>query len=921
MAAVFFLLSLLVLSANGISDEADLYLLPGDIIPIHYDLRLNTYIERFSEESYEYDGNVRIVMVPVEENVTTIVININGLNVTSTVLTVKGSAPIDLGKGNMNTAAQKLTFQLSRPLIVNETAMLNLTFIGRHGSQKVGFYRTAFSENGKTKNILNTQFQPAYARSAFPCFDEPKYKATYKIAVSISNKMASLGYKVLSNTAEERIEEMNGRRVYHFKKTPLPISSYLIAILVSDYKSSPPEYFSSSYPETGGKEFRTWGRETYIGQAKLAQASGVALMDIYTKDYAIPYGFDKVDQAAVADFPAGMENWGLIFYWEAILMTAEDSKQSTVTLIAHELAHQWFGNLVTCHNWSDIWLNEGFATYIEYFGTDKLKIPEVNGNSWELPYQFVVTVQQKCAFQLDIPGITHPLTFDVFDPEEILYYFDLIAYHKGASVIRMWSHTLGLNAFNEAVRLYLRTNKGSVSTPEALLSSFDAFANESASKFPELPSKIFRCWHIQEGYPIVHVKRAPGPHPVYALTQEVYRFRNNSNGPHNSTWNIPITYSTSEDIRFNDTRPTHWLRQNEDSSITLDKFVDWIVVNNQQSGYYRVNYSPSNWKALLSTLLENATVIHEINRAQIIDDAANLARSTAFDYVSYEFFMDLTNYLKFEESYYPWKAALNNFEYLSAMLSKDDEAYDLFRMHVLEIIRNTYDRLSTASRPEDTFQDKLLRSEIISWACRMGYGQCLCNSRALLENHLSNETTMPEYLITTLYCSAVRHNDYLWNKVMEFLLKSENVSEKSIFINGLTCTKNRGSLTVLLKHSIDSEASMEMGERLMIFTLILDRNPENINIVLDFVAVNYKKMHELYGGANVFDDILTKVSKNLGSDEEVSKMRSLIKEMGDSNVMSRDESIWKILETIETNNEWINVRMKDVLRWLASRYR
>ncbi|KAL0271454.1 UNVERIFIED_CONTAM: hypothetical protein PYX00_008543 [Menopon gallinae] len=786
---VFAVLGLLSCRGAVANSEAEKYLLPGNIIPVHYDLRLNTYMEKFNssdEKSFQFDGSVRITILTVQDQVKSIVMNIDELNITSAVLSVNGSESIDLGKGVVDSCAQKVTFKLKSPLRRNQTVTLNVTYIGSHSDNMVGFYRTEFYGDMRHKYLLNTHFEPTYARSAFPCFDEPRYKATYNVAVSVSNKMISLGYRVLANTPLAKIEKLNDRHVYHFKKTPLPISSYLIAVHISDYKSTPPRYFNSSYPGTGQsgrKEFRTWGESRHLNttQTLAAQSTGLALMDIYAKDFAIPYGFDKVDQVGVSGFWGGMENWGLIFYNDEALIAESEERLSMVTLVAHELSHQWFGNLVGCHYWSDIWLKEGFATYFEFFGADKVKTPEVNASLWNLPYRYVIEILQQSALQKDVPGLTHPLTVDVYDPTQIAYYFDIIEYEKGGSVIRMWSHVLGLDTFYKALQLYFRENKEFVSTPQALFSSFDAYANESASKLPDLPGRLFKCWHVQECYPVVTLSINYTDELTYVLTQESFALRKSNS--QNLTWDIPISYSTSKNLNFNNTTASHWLRKNESVVIKYDGN-DWIVINNQQTGYYRVNYEACLWKRLLCALMDpkTAKLIHEVNRAQIIDDVANLARSTFCDYVTYDFFMDLTNYLDSEDVYYPWKTALNNFRYLVKMLSKDEATYNLFKMHILNITKRTYERLTVTDRPEDTFEDKQLRSEIIYWTCKMGHVGCLENSRITLNGHLSKRSVVPPHLTSTVVCSAVRENDNMWNQLWDMYLKSESVSDKKVLI-------------------------------------------------------------------------------------------------------------------------------------------
>lgn len=369
-----------------------------------------------------------------------------------------------------------------------------------------------------------------------------------------------------------------------------------------------------------------------------------------------------MEMAALPDFSAGaMENLGLLTYREtALLYDEEDSsdiaKQRVATVITHEQAHMWFGDLVTCEWWSYTWLNEGFARYFQYFGTALVE------DKWNLGEQFVVEQLQNVMI-MDSQLTTHPMTLDVESHTELSKAFDSISYNKGASVIRMMEHMIGSDKFKTALQKYLRANQFSTTNPTKL---FTAIQTEVTGVTGFEIEEVLLPWTEQPGYPVISVEVAADRQSA-KITQKRFLL----NGYTDDTkWTIPLSYLISGDD-FTDTVPKHYFKGSDESTeiTALNAANKWTIFNVQQTGFYRVMYDPISWKLIATGLKsKDHDGIHVLNRAQILDDVFNFGTSGLMDY---EQVFEIASYLTEEEHYLPWLSAFNNFALIERRMDPD----------------------------------------------------------------------------------------------------------------------------------------------------------------------------------------------------------------------------------------------------------
>ncbi|XP_037787462.1 aminopeptidase N-like [Penaeus monodon] len=320
---------------------------------------------------------------------------------------------------------------------------------------------------------------------------------------------------------------------------------------------------------------------------------------------------------------------GLITYRKQYLMyipevSTPESRASVTETISHELAHQWFGNLVTPMWWDDLWLNEGFATYISFLGVDHAE------PTWKVLETSIIQGIHG-VFSLDSLESSHKISVSVNHPDEIAEVFDGISYQKGASIIRMMTHYLTEATFRKGLTNYLKALAYKNAVQDDLWKYLTLAAHEDGILPQDMTVKmIMDTWTLQKGYPVIHVKRSlDGTSAI--LTQERFLVERSTNSSNSTAykWWVPLTYTTQSEANFNQTQAKLWMKDSEDYIIVLSlpPTDQWVIFNLQETGYYRVNYDDHNWNLIIQQLKKDHRVISPINRAQIINDAMNVAKA------------------------------------------------------------------------------------------------------------------------------------------------------------------------------------------------------------------------------------------------------------------------------------------------------
>ncbi|PUZ74699.1 hypothetical protein GQ55_1G086600 [Panicum hallii var. hallii] len=470
---------------------------------------------------------------------------------------------------------------------------LTIAFQGTLNDKMHGFYRSVYELNGEKKNMAVTQFEPADARRCFPCWDEPAFKAVFKITLEVPSETVALSNMPVIE------EKVNGpTKTVYFQESPI-MSTYLVAVIVGifDYV----EDFT-----TDGTRVRVYTQVGKSAQGKFALEVALKTLVLFKEYFAVPYPLPKMDMIAIPDFASGaMENYGLVTYRETALLfdekhSAAANKQRVAVVVAHELAHQWFGNLVTMEWWTHLWLNEGFATWVSYLAADQF-FPE-----WNVWTQFLE--ESTTGFKLDALAGSHPIEVDINHVDEIDEIFDAISYRKGASVIRMLQSYLGAEVFQKSLAAYIKRFAYSNAKTEDLWAALEEGSGEPVRT-------LMHSWTKQQGYPVVSVKLKDGK-----LQLEQTQFLS-SGSTGVGQWVVPVTlcccsYSRQEKFLFDG--------KQEDFDLSglmecqkKDNF--WIKLNVNQTSFYRVSYDEE-----LASRLRYAIETNKLSAADrygVLDDA------------------------------------------------------------------------------------------------------------------------------------------------------------------------------------------------------------------------------------------------------------------------------------------------------------
>ncbi|NWX85202.1 ERAP2 aminopeptidase, partial [Nothoprocta pentlandii] len=811
---------------------------------------------------------------------------------------------------------EQVAFLTTEPLQVDKNYFLSINYIANLSDGFYGFYKSTYkTRNGQTRLLASTHFEPTSARMAFPCFDEPSFKASYTIRirreeqhVAISNMPKIKTLKLGSNLFED-----------HFAET-VKMSTYLVAFIISDFQSI-------SGTTSSGIVVSVYANPEKLTQAHYALEVAIKILEFYEQYFGISYPLPKQDLVAVPDFQSGaMENWGLTTYRETSLLydpeTSSASDKLWVTLVvAHELAHQWFGNLVTMEWWNDIWLNEGFARYMEFISVDAT-YPELQVNDYLLDTCFA-------AMGRDAVNSSRPISSRAENPTQIKEMFDTISYNKGACVLHMLRHFLTEEVFRNGINHYLKKYSYKNAKSKDL---WDSLANVSSlwlflidtshdiknvcfvlhfSQYDYYLSehfdvaKIMDTWTVQKGLPLIIVEQS---WKRIKIKQERFLKGIFPEDPQ-FLWYVPLTYITSHSKNTG-----RHLMKNHSDTIKLEEDVSWVKFNVDMNGYYIVHYEGSGWDNIIKLLNENHTLFSYKDRANLIHDAFQLVRYAGR--LSLSRALDLTRYLQHETSNVALLKGLGCLEVIYHMMERRNisDLTESLKRYILQYFKPVIDKQTWSD--EGSVSERMLRSSLLELACDLQYVPCVQKATELFNKRMESGakiSDIPSDVLGTVYSVGAK-TAAGWNFLLDRYKVSVSGAEQRKIYSALASSKDVSKLTRLLELGMEGDIIKIQDLPSVIYSV--STNPSGQLLAWNFVKKNWNRLLDKFPlGSFSITTIIVGTTSYFSSKQELQEVKLFFQSAKEEISQLRASQI--ALENIEKNIRWLERNVAVLRKWIS----
>jgi len=785
----------------------DPYRLPRHVIPIRYDLRLEPDLT-----TARFAGQETITLT-IHQSTSEIVLNAIELDI--------ASAQIEGATGPARQASITLDASLQRCHLTFTTPLspgawkLTMTFRGTLNDKLRGFYRSTYKdEHGATHSMAATQFEATDARRAFPCWDEPDFKAVFATTLVIDPTLIAVSN---STIASETLA--GGKKVMRFADT-MKMSTYLVAFIVGRIEPTDPVM-------VGQTPLRLWAIPGKGHLARFGQDIAAASLSFFESYYGIPYPGDKLDLLAIPDFASGaMENLGAITYRETALLVDRQSAthgelERVADVVAHENAHMWFGDLVTMSWWNGLWLNEAFATFMEMLAVDAWK-PE-----WKRWDSFGVS--RAAAFSVDGLRSTRPIEYPVQAPKDAEAMFDVLTYEKGASVLRMLEQHIGPTVFRDGVRDYLHAHAYGNADTNDLWVSLGKIAKQPV---PDL----MNAWIFQPGYPLITAELREGLELV--LTQRRFTYLPNPSPltPHPSpgTWQIPLQMSVTAGGKTNTSR---MLLTEKDTTVPLPHDWESVLINEGGHGFYRVRYAPDLLDRLLNRGIDRLAVTERFN---LINDAW---ATTIAGHMPLTDYLDLTARFTTERDKNVWAVLLDSFSFLNRIITVEDRpALEAF---VRGRIGPAVADLSWVPRSGESELTKQLRGELIGAQGKLGNDPAIQLRAAELYRAYRNDASAVDPNVVPSLVAILAHtgDPTRYDEFNERFRTAATPQEERRYLFSLTAFQPKALLERTLTRTISGEIRTQDAPFLV--SAILG-NVYGRELAWGFVKLNWEKMDQIF---------------------------------------------------------------------------
>ncbi|KAI0817898.1 peptidase family M1-domain-containing protein [Xylaria sp. FL0064] len=856
-------------------------LLPTNVIPRHYDVTLEPDFKKFT-----FEGKVVIDFDVQEESKSislhTIEIDIHSAHIKSGDTIVTSSSAIAYDE---STQVTKIELKDAVP---KGKTQLEIKYTGQLNDSMAGFYRSTYKKPDGSEGILaTTQMEANDCRRAFPCFDEPLHKANFTITLVADKHLTCLSNMDVASETEV-VSEMSGttKKAVKFNPTPL-MSTYLVAFIIGEL----------NYIET--KKFRVPIRvyapaSSDIEHGRFSLELAARTLEYYEKIFGADFPLPKMDMVAIPDFAAGaMENWGLITYRVVDLMFDEKAsgaamKERVAEVVQHELAHQWFGNLVTMDWWEGLWLNEGFATLMSWLSCNHF-YPE-----WKVWENYVADNLQS-ALGLDSLRSSHPIEVPVKRASEVDQIFDAISYSKGSCVLRMISTYLGEDTFLEGVRRYIKKHAyGNTQTDDLWA------ALEDASGKPV--REIMSIWTKNVGFPVVQVTENAAENSI--LVKQNRFLRTGDTKPEEDKVLYPVFLGLRTKTGI-------------DESITLTERegvfklpdLDFYKLNANHTSIYRTLYSPERLTKLGQAAKEGKLTVED--RAGMLADAGALAVS------GYQKTSGVLNLLKgfdTEDSFVVWSEIIARVATVqSAWLFEDQAVRDGLEAFVKELVSERAHKLGWTFTDKDGHIEQQFKGMLFGAAGMAGDKEIIAAAQDMFAKYKGGDSSAIHPNVRgSVYGMVLKYGGKEeYDDLLKIYTSSTNTDERNTILRCLGRAKD----PELIQRTLDLALSNEVkSQDIYLPTSGLRSHAEGVEVLFKWLTEKWPEVYKrLSGNPPILGSMVTICTSSFTKPEQLERVEKFFK---DIDTKSFDQPLAQSKDAIRSKISWLARDRDDVATWV-----
>uniref|UniRef100_A0A8C6T7X5 Aminopeptidase n=1 Tax=Neogobius melanostomus TaxID=47308 RepID=A0A8C6T7X5_9GOBI len=755
---------------------------------------------------------------------------------------------------------QQIAVKFTEELKAGQKCVLTLDYAAELSHTYDGFYNSSYSDKEGNKKYVFV-----HLLLTFPLFSFKSAKTT-----SLSNILF----------------------MDEFEKTTVNMSTYLVAFIVAN--------FTPVNKMVSNTLLSVYAVPEKYEHTAYALDAASKLLDFYNNFFEIPYPLKKLDLVAIPDFLAGaMENWGLITFRETSLLVGSQSsaleKQVVASVVAHELAHQWFGNLVTMNWWNDLWLNEGFATYMQYTSIQHV-LPHLDIENLFLDVRLR-------AMEKDALNSSHAVSTEVNTPEQVEEMFDSVSYEKGASILLMLNASLpGEQQFRKGIIQYLKQFSGLNTYTSDLWNSLTQFYKPLLKVMFEM----MNSWTSQKGFPLVTVSHKGDE---VTLTQEHFLLTSDNNTRSSSLWNIPVSYINDTCSLAPECRQIFTLKT-KSGTLKLPGNVTWLKMNYKNTGFYIVDYGKDGWAELCDALTDDYKVLTSEDRTSLIHNIFALSR---LGRVTFQQVHLLLKYLSNETETTPITEALLQLNTVYRLLDKrhEPELGARLKVYMLSLFgslvgNQTWDEIESVSKQE-------LRAALLETACRLKEESCIKQAKAIFKSYVESNGTVriPGDLQQVVFNVAAQSDD--WPTLLNLYANASYDSEKRKILKGLASTQDPHQIVWILKEGLSGHIVQTQEMPLVIDTVC--KGFAGYLFAWDFIQENWDQLIEKFPvGSFAIQRIIKSTTSQFSTKAHLAQVQSFFSSLKERGSSMR--SVQEAVETIKLNQRWMDTNLASLRKLL-----